>query len=150
MTDDVEAALRASRTMLGIVARSIAPALEQVSLPHFRVLVLLETGGPARVGLLAERLGIVVSTFSRSLDRLESGGWVERLPRAADRREVAVGITERGSALVRDVSAQRSADLAEVLGRMQDDDRARLARALAAFADAAGEPALADMLVLGL
>lgn len=150
MTEDVDAALRASRTMLGIVARSIAPALEQVSLPHFRVLVLLETAGPTRVGLLAERLGIVVSTFSRSLDRLEAGGWVERLPRAADRREVAVGITERGSALVREVSAQRSADLAEVLGRMQDDDRARLTRALTAFADAAGEPALADMLVLGL
>src|SRR4051812_20537066 len=40
VTEDVDAALRASRTMLGIVARSIAPALEQVSLPHFRVLVL--------------------------------------------------------------------------------------------------------------
>ncbi|MBW4043283.1 MAG: MarR family transcriptional regulator, partial [Acidobacteria bacterium] len=47
MEHNVGAALRASRAMLGIVARSVAPALDKVSLPHFRVLVLLETGGPA-------------------------------------------------------------------------------------------------------
>ena len=110
MVDDVEAALRASRTMLGIV----------------------------------------MSTFSRSLDRLESGGWVQRRPSTEDRREVTVSITQQGSTLVRDVSAHRSADLAAALRRISVEDRAVLARAFMSFADAAGEPALADMLVLGI
>lgn len=150
MVNEVEAALRASRTMLGIVARSIAAALDRVSLPQFRVLVLLETGGAARVGVLADQLGIVMSTFSHSVDRLESGGWVERRSSTEDRREVTVSITEQGSILVRDVSAQRSADLAAALRRISMEDRAVLTRAFISFADAAGEPALADMLVLGI
>ena len=44
--------------------------VEKVSL-HLGVLVLLETGGPARVGPLVERLGVVGSTSSRSSDRPE-------------------------------------------------------------------------------
>ena len=96
MTDvQTDAALRASRAMLGIVARSVAPALERVSLPHFRVLVLLETSGPLRVGAIAERLGIVVSTFSRSLDRLEAGGWVQRSPSEESRRDRSSAMPER-------------------------------------------------------
>ena len=150
MTHDADSALRASRAMLGIVACSIAPALEQVTLPQFRVLVLLETGGPTRVGLLAERLGVVVSTFSRSLDRIEQGGWVERAPSSESGREITISITTMGSALVQQVMEQRTAALDAVLARVSDDDRARLDQAFTAFADAAGEPALSDLLVLGI
>jgi DNA-binding MarR family transcriptional regulator len=145
-----DAALRASRAMLGIVARSVAPALEQVTLPQFRVLVLLETSGAMRVGALAERLGIVLSTFSRSLDRLESGGWVERVPSEESRREVTVSITSIGSRLVQEVSAQRGAAFDAVFQRIPPPQRSELDRAFAAFADAAGEPDLQDLLVLGM
>lgn len=150
MEGSTAAALRASRAMLGIVARSVAPALDQVSLPHFRVLVLLETAGPMRVGALAERLGIVASTFSRSLDRLEAGGWVTRAASEESRRERIVTISAAGRGLVRAVSTARSAELERVLGQVSEDDRAQLERAFDAFADAAGEPALRDMLVLGI
>ncbi|MGN6742191.1 MAG: MarR family transcriptional regulator, partial [Amnibacterium sp.] len=80
--NDQQAVLRASRAMLAVVARSMGPVLDELTLPQFRVLVLLQTAGPARVGLLAERLGVVPSTFSRVLDRLESSGWVARSPSA--------------------------------------------------------------------
>ncbi|GAA2748536.1 MarR family winged helix-turn-helix transcriptional regulator [Amnibacterium kyonggiense] len=143
-------ALRASRAMLGIVARSVAPALEQVSLPHFRVLVLLETSGPMRVGALAQRLGIVASTFSRSLDRLEAGGWVRRAASEESRRERIVTITAAGSELVRTVTSARAAELDRVLAEVATEDRVVLEHAFEAFADAAGEPALGDMLVLGI
>ena len=150
MQQEVEAGLRASRAMLGIVASSVAPALEQVSLAHFRVLVLLETMGPVRVGTLAERLGVVVSTFSRSLDRLEAGGWVQRGQGAGDRREVTVTITELGSGLVQEVTRQRTEALGAALAQVPVGDRAVLDRAFTAFADAVGEPGLKDVLVLGL
>lgn len=150
MGRNVEAGLRASRAMLGIVARSVSPALEQVSLPHFRVLVLLETGGPVRMTTLADRLGAVVSTFSRSLDRLEAGGWIRRSQGESDRREVTVSVTALGSALVREVTAQRESALRSALAAIPADDRAALDRAFTAFADAVGEPGLSDMLVLGI
>ncbi|RIX30473.1 MarR family winged helix-turn-helix transcriptional regulator [Amnibacterium setariae] len=150
MDESSRAALRASRAMLGIVARSVAPALEQVTLPQFRVLVLLETAGPMRVGALAERLGVVVSTFSRSLDRLEAGGWLERSPSEDSRRGVLITITDAGSRLVREVSAQRTRELAAVLDRVATEDRAVLTRAFESFADEAGEPTLRDLLVLGI
>lgn len=150
MEQEVQAGLRASRAMLGIVARSVAPALEQISLPHFRVLVLLEALGPLRVGALAERLGVVISTFSRSLDRLEAGGWVRRVQGETDRREVTVSITDLGGALVQQVTRQRMQALVAALSAVPPEDRAALTRAFTAFADAVGEPELTDVLVLGI
>lgn len=150
MPDEIDAALRASRAMLGIVARTVSPALEQMSLPHFRVLVLLETGGPARVGALAAKLDVVVSTFSRSLDRLEAAGWVERNQSESHRREVVVSITNAGGNLVREVSAARSAAFSSVLAAAGATEREAIALAFTAFADAAGEPDLKDLLVLGM
>lgn len=150
MIGETDSALRASRALLGIVARSVAPALESVTLPQFRVLVVLDSGGPARVGVLAERLDAVVSTFSRSLDRLEAGGWVERSQSADSRREVMVTITPEGRRLVQEVTAQRRTALDDVLIRIPPDDRRRVVAALELFADAAEEPSLRDLLILGL
>lgn len=150
MDPETQAGLRASRAMLGIVAASVAPALERVSLPHFRVLVLLDNLGPLSVTALAEHLGLVVSTFSRSLDRLEAGGWVQRAQGADDRRQVSVSITDAGAGLVQEVTAVRVRALQAVFARISGEDRAVLERAFTAFADATGEPELRDVLVLGI
>ena len=69
--------LTASRALLGVVAQSVSPALEFVTLPHFRVLVILTSAGPLRMGSLAERMGANSSTFSRST-RPDGGGWMGR------------------------------------------------------------------------
>ena len=53
---DVDSLVVASRALLAIVARTIAPALEQVSMQQFRVLVVLVGLGPHRLGALADRL----------------------------------------------------------------------------------------------
>jgi DNA-binding MarR family transcriptional regulator len=140
----------ASRALLAIVARTITPALEQVTLPQFRVLVVLVGAGPHRVGALAERLDALPSTFSRALDRLEQGGWVERVPSTESRREVIVEATERARALVGAVTEARRAELAAVLERIPDDRRESLAAAFREFAEAADEPTLEDLLPLGI
>ncbi len=145
-----DSALRASRALLAIVARSLAPVLEELSLPQFRVLVLLETRGPTRVGSLAAQLDVHPSTFSRALDRLESAGWVGRAASADSRREVLVSITAAGTRLVGDVSAKRQTELDRVVAALPQDERDQVLRALGMFADAAGEPAASDLLVLGM
>ncbi|HET6825427.1 MAG TPA: MarR family transcriptional regulator [Amnibacterium sp.] len=148
--DTQDSPLRASRALLAIVARSLAPVLEEVTLPQFRVLVLLATRGPTRVGNLAAQLEVHPSTFSRALDRLEAAGWVARSANADSRREVLVSITAAGSTLVGDVTAKRRAELDRVVAALPAGERDQVLRALAVFADAAGEPAASDLLVLGM
>lgn len=146
---DVEAVVLASRALLAVVARTIGPALEEVSLPQFRVLVVLVGAGPHRVGALAERLGAVTSTFSRAIDRMEAGGWVTRQPNPDSGREVLVAVTPAGRELVNRVTGSRRAELVRILGALPDDRLAELASALNAFAQAAGEPSIDDLLPIG-
>ncbi|MCO7220794.1 MarR family transcriptional regulator [Klenkia sp. PcliD-1-E] len=135
----VDAALHASRALLGAVTRSLAGALDQVTLPQFRVLVLLAGRGPQRSGDLARAVGVHPSTFSRSADRLVAGGWVVRTGNPDSRREVLVELTPAGAALVADVTERRRAELRTVLSRLDPADAGRVRDALRAYADAAGE-----------
>ncbi|HKT56540.1 MAG TPA: MarR family transcriptional regulator [Microbacterium sp.] len=145
-----DATVTASRALLGIIARSMLPALEDVSLPQFRVLVLLSAAGPLRMGALAERLGVTVSTFSRTADRLVAGGWAVREDNPDNRREVILAPTEKGLGLVTSVTDHRRQLIEDVLGRMAPAERGRLVDSLRAFTDAAGEPSVAELLILGL
>jgi len=142
--------LTASRALLGIIARSVAPALEAVSLPHFRVLVLISTQGPTRVGQLAEQIGANPSTFSRSVDRLVAAGWAVRAENPESRREVLLDLTNDGRWLVESVTIRRRREFARVLERMSTDERSALAAALTAFNAAAGEPSAGELLTLGM
>lgn len=146
----VESTLVASRALLGVVARSVGAALEVVTLPQFRVLVVLCGEGPLRVTTLAERMGAVPSTFSRSLDRMVAGGWVMRTENPDSRREVLVQPTDEGRRLVDGVMTRRRAEIGAILSRLAPQERATLAAGLAAFSAAAGEPTAGDLLVLGL
>lgn len=146
---DVEAVVLASRALLAVVAKTISPALEELSLPQFRVLVVLVGAGPHRVGALAERLGAVTSTFSRAVDRLEAAGWVSREPNPDSRREVIVTATEAGRELVERVTRLRREELTAILETLPDEDLRSVAASFRRFADAAGEPAIEDLLPLG-
>src|SRR6187551_1412860 len=107
LKDDVDATLTASRALVGVVARSLAGVLEQITLPQFRVLVVLCADGPLRSGVLAERLSIHQSTFTRTADRLVAQGWIRREVSAESRREVIVDLTDSGRQLVLDVMQAR-------------------------------------------
>lgn len=147
---DIDSVVQASRALLAVVARTIAPALEQVSLPQFRVLVVLVGAGPHRLGALADRLGAIPSTFSRVVDRMEGQGLVLRTPSPDSRREVIVTATAAGREIVERVTASRQAQLAAILRALPDDRLAHVAQAFREFADVAGEPALEDLLPIGV
>lgn len=146
----VNVTMTMSRAILGIVARSVASALEVVTLPQFRVLVLLSRGGQTRVGDLAEQIAAVPSTFSRSVDRMVAGGWVERSMREENRREILLDLTPDGRKLVDSVAERRRREIRAVLDTMSDADQKVVAAAFELFAVAAGEPTVHDLLTLGL
>jgi DNA-binding MarR family transcriptional regulator len=149
-TRATNATLAASRALLGAVARSMVTALDDVTLPQFRVLVVLSTAGPMRMGAVAERMGVIPSTFSRFIDRMVAGGWVERASSPASRRVVLLELTRSGRDLVDEVTARRRAHLSAVLSSMSAEQQHAIEAAFQAFADAAGEPTASDLLTLGI
>lgn len=142
--------LTTSRALLGVVARSVAEALEVVTLPQFRILVVLTESGPLRIGALAERMHALPSTFSRTIDRMVTGGWVQRSASPDSRREVMIDVSLAGRELVDRVTDLRRRELAAVLDGMTPRDRAMVLTALSTFSRAAGEPSADDLLILGL
>jgi len=145
------AVLTASRALLAVVARSLGPAMEQVTLPQFRVLVVLSSAGrPVRSGELAAALGVHPSTFSRTADRLVAGGWVRRAANPGSRRETFIELTSQGSALVDRVTRRRHAEISDIMSRLSSQERAEVRAGMQAFARAAGEPPVGDLRTLGL
>jgi DNA-binding MarR family transcriptional regulator len=144
------ATLVASRSLLGFVAQSLAPALEEMTMPQFRVLVVLDGVGPSRMGDLAERIGVHPSTLSRTVDKLVGAGWLERASGEESRREVHVALTKRGHTLVDEITAQRRSGIVGVLEGLGAEDRAAVQRGMEIFAAAAGEASPGDLLELGL
>ncbi|MCI2237567.1 MarR family transcriptional regulator [Paenibacillus sp. TRM 82003] len=148
--DPVDGAVRATRALVGIAVRSLSAALEVMTLPQYRVLVLVATRGPQRSGDLAVELGVHPSTLTRTVDRLVGGGWVRRTSNPANRREVLVEATGTGRELVEDVTAHRRREVATVLERLAPDERARVGEGLALFAGAAGDPGAGELSRLGV
>ena len=150
LVESVDATVVASRALLGMVARSVSTALELVTLPQFRIMVVIASEGPLRVTTLAQRMGAVPSTFSRTLDRMVANGWLSRTENPDSRREVLVQLTDKGRHLVNEVTERRRSEIRAALERLSPDARAAVMDALQTFGDAAGEPSAADLLVLGL
>lgn len=148
--DATRSTMAASRALLGIVARSLAPALEHLTLPQYRVLVVLASDGEQRMGLLAERIGVHASTVTRTVERLEKGGWLTRAQAPGNRREVRVRLTEQGASLVVAVTAARSEAIADALERLAPGEQEAVRAGMELLARAAGEPDPADLLELGL
>jgi len=145
-----EQALAASRALVGLAVRSMAPALEVMTMQQYRVLVLVDSRGPLRSGDLAEALGIHASTFSRLADRLVAGGWVERLENPNSRREVLVGLTAGGRDLVEQVTDRRTQEVRSVLRRVEPGELEAVLTGLRLFALAAGEGDAGELSRLGV
>lgn len=149
-TRTIEATVIASRALLGVIARSMAASLEVVTLPQFRVLVVLSTSEPVRMGELAERMRTLPSTFSRWIDRMVAAGWVQRTTSPDSRREILIALTPDGRDLVDDVTDRRRQNIATMLATMTPDNQQAVRIGFEAFAAAAGETTIEDLLTLGI
>ena len=155
--DDVDAVtsavLTASRLLVAISARSLAAVEERVTLPQFRMLVVLASHGDTKLVVLAERLVVNPSTAMRMVDRLSAAGLIDRRVNPADRREIVLSLTGQGRQIVDDVTARRRAEIAAIVAHVPPEQRSGLVAALDAFNDAGGEPAVGgparDVIPLG-
>jgi DNA-binding MarR family transcriptional regulator len=93
-------------------------------------LAVLASAGPMRMGALASRLGVQVSTMSRIVDIMVAFGWAERMPDEADHRACVIGITAAGTALIDSVRQDNASRLADSVARLDPDDLTVLQAAL--------------------
>jgi DNA-binding MarR family transcriptional regulator len=136
----IDAVLRASRLLIGLSARSIAAVDDSITIPQFRVLVVLSTRGPLNLAALAEHLNVKSSTATRMIDRLITAGLVERETNPISRREVVIDLTGTGASVVTRVTQRRRKEIAGIVANMPAPHRKWLVDALDAFSQAGSEP----------
>jgi DNA-binding MarR family transcriptional regulator len=139
-TRATEALLAASRALIGIAARAL-PETADVTLPQWRALILLDSEGQLNVSTLSGYLAIEPSSCTRLCDRLERKGLIERRLSEGSRREMSLGLSPAGSALVAEANARRRAEIEELVGRLTPAQRRDLAAALGPLVDVAGQAA---------
>lgn len=135
-----DAVLTASRLLVAVSARSIAAVDDTITLPQFRLLVILQSRGRQKAVDLADALGVNPSTATRAVDRLLTAGLVDRRPNPQSRRETHISLTPSGERIVREVTARRREEIARIVERMPPTHRRGMVRALSAFSKAGGEP----------
>jgi DNA-binding MarR family transcriptional regulator len=134
-----DAVLTASRLLVGVSARSIAAIDESLTIPQFRMLVVLYAFGPLKPSSAAEILHVNPSNATRMVHRLITANLVERRTNPEVRREALIELTEAGEQTVAQVTMQRHRHIADIVERMSERDRTYLVEALEAFNVAGGE-----------
>ncbi|MEV6791912.1 MarR family transcriptional regulator [Streptomyces sp. NPDC051320] len=146
--DDVDAVthavLTASRLLVAVSARSLAEVEDRVTLPQFRLLVVLSTHDTAKLVVLADLLDVNPSTAMRMLDRLISAGLADRQTNPDNRRETLLRLTADGYRLVEEVTTRRRQEIASIVAKIAPEQRSALVDALTAFSNAGGEPSAPD------
>jgi DNA-binding MarR family transcriptional regulator len=137
--DLVDAFIGASRVLVAVAARSLADLGEEVTLPQYRALVVLQTRGPQRAVDMAVHLGVTPSTGSRMIERLVRKKLVRRVRTAEDRRTLRVYLTAAGQAVVVQVTDRRRQEIERILHQIPVRGRKSLTNSLRTFAAAAGE-----------
>lgn len=132
--------LLASRALVAMAARTLAPIEEKLTASQWRALVVVAQRQGTALHEVATALGVHPSTATRTCDRLVAAALISRNDDPDDRRYLALTVTDEGRRLVESVYAARRQAITDTLERMPASSRRRLAATLQDFAAAAGEP----------
>lgn len=108
--------------------RLLSAQLEtRCDLPHawFEVLVRLgrSDAGRLTMGSLAEQISLTTGGVTRLVDRMESAGYVERVPCPADRRVSYAALTDAGRTKLDEAAPVHAANLRTVFAALSDEER---------------------------
>lgn len=94
-----------------------------------------EPGGDVTVGLIADRLGVDLSTASRLTAEAIQAGYLSRVASQADARRVQLALTAAGRTLLEDAYRYQRSVFEQVTRDWSDGDRYEFARLLPRFVD---------------
>lgn len=127
----------ATRDLVGVALRSVDRL--EVSLPQFRLLLVLHELGRSSSTQCAKALDVAGSSVTRLADRLHASGHLIRGADDSNRSVVTLELTAPGRRVVEEVTARRRAELSRVLGLLDPDARAACAAALASLHERLGD-----------
>jgi DNA-binding MarR family transcriptional regulator len=130
-----------ARAMVGLTMRSVDVLDGEVSLPQFRMLLVLSSLGRVPSSRLAAEMGTGASSVTRLADRLEAAGLLMRGTDPRSRSVVTLEATRAGVDLVARVVGRRHELLEAVLDQMTARERAEAVRVARRFAGLAGDAA---------
>jgi DNA-binding MarR family transcriptional regulator len=135
-SDAVAALELMTRALVGLTLQSLRVLDGEVSVPQFRLLLVLSGLGRVPSSRLAIEVGMTAGSVTRLADRLEAAGLLTRGADPRSRSVVTLEVTPAGIDLVARVVERRHVLLAAVLDRMDPAEReavARLARRVTAL-----------------
>jgi DNA-binding MarR family transcriptional regulator len=94
------------------------------------VLVTVEQHGPLRLGDLATREVITPPTVTRLVASLQDRSLVNRVTDPEDGRAALIEVSKSGLVLLEEIRRERTAFIAQRLGRLEPDERAHVASAV--------------------
>ncbi len=133
----IGAVLRATQAFVGLALRSLSAAGTSITLPQYRMLLILDARGDQNVRDLAARLGVYRSTATRMCNRLVNAGLIDRTTDPSDRRAVVISLTEPGRGVVKAVTRARREKVARLLQSIPPPRRRQLVDLLGEFAELA-------------
>jgi DNA-binding MarR family transcriptional regulator len=107
-----------------------------VSLTHLHLMWILEHHGDLAMSRLADILDVSLSNATGIVDRMEERGLVERVRVPDDRRVVLVRLSIHGREVLRQLDLIKEDLMANIVARLSDPQRERLAKAMADVRDA--------------
>jgi DNA-binding MarR family transcriptional regulator len=138
--DILELSDRAFRGLFPIVPKEWLRL--DLTMSQLKVVLLLFTGGPARMSVIATELGVSLATATGVVDRLVERGLLVREGDPEDRRVVLCELSEKGERLIGglwQVSREQVGDLMKALAPPQRRLIRDALEALVRAGDASGE-----------
>ena len=105
----------------------------ELTMPQFKLLLLIAAGDGPRVSDLAQALRVTPPTITTVLDRLVDHGLVRREDDVRDRRQVITRVTGEGAALLSKLGVYSSAEIADCVAALDAREAAGLFEGLDAF-----------------
>lgn len=107
---------------------------------HFAVLFAVSQEANQSQQSVGERLSIPASSMVTIIDRLESGGLVQRRPHASDRRTRSLHLTDEGQVVLSNALKQAALQEAKISAGISPAERTKLLSLLRRISDNLGVP----------
>jgi DNA-binding MarR family transcriptional regulator len=121
-----------ARRLVALTASALlqSPGTGSVTLPEYRVLVLIALGRVTAPSDLATELDVSRAAVAQILGRLSSKRLIRRGAHGEDRRRSVLSVTPKGRQVVQAVVRERGRRLRPALAQLSTTERSELLRAL--------------------
>lgn len=132
----------ATRDLVGVALHSVEGV--GVSVPQFRLLLVLQEMGRSTSTQCSRALGVAGSSVTRLADRLHASGHLVRGTDPDNRSVVTLELTDAGRRAVDEVTSRRREALGAVLDPLDPQERAACAAVLAEIHEALPRAVVAE------